>query len=75
MNEKSFVRESDKMHTEKYKGNVLQFHLPMYMYILTIEIVILPTKCIVVNTENAIRKVVPVSALHRQVLTYLPEVE
>ena len=38
--------ESGKMHTEKYKGNPLQFHLPMGVCALKTETMILPTKYI-----------------------------
>ncbi len=37
--------ESGKMHTEKYKGNTLQFYLPMNAWSNSIEIGISPTKC------------------------------
>ena len=58
-----------------YKGNLLQMHLSTNAYKWVMEVMSLPTKCIVVRPLDIIKKAVPVWALHRRVLIFLPEAE
>jgi hypothetical protein len=46
MEEEGSMVESEKMHSEKYKGNILQIHLPANGYRGMTEMLITPTKCI-----------------------------
>jgi hypothetical protein len=46
MEEKSAIVESDKINSEKYKGNLLQIYLPMSASGGMTEMFMLPTICI-----------------------------
>jgi hypothetical protein len=55
MKEKSSASEFDKMHTEKYKGILLQIHLRPNASKWDIEIMILPTKRNVIDIASIVK--------------------